>query len=283
MTTSTERRVNSQRSAEARDAALASGASESSAERLSLFTAKQIANVSRRLSRTAPAAWPMVEGFLAILFTPRCGSTLLAREIGRRYDIGQVGESFNPPRLTGRTAPEVIAAKKGAWFGTKLQTQGLIAAELSGAIDRYLDSMVFVFLLRRDVVAQAVSLFKAKQLQRFHSTGRQKNVDLVYNGAQIGNTVRSIVHATTSFQTILDQVGRPVHRLYYEDAADGNVARLAAVCDGLGIGRVETLAGRNFAELQPIRDAVNAEWGERFRAQIPQKAKAALEIYQALL
>ena len=268
---------------EARQAALGAGVSPASAERLSLFTAKQIANVRRRLTEPVAREWPEVDGFLTLLFTPRCGSTFLARELVRRFDIGKVGESFNPPRLTGRTAAEVIEARKGAWFATKLQTQGLICAELTGAIDRYLGQMTFIFLLRRDVIAQAISLSKAKQQQRFHSTGAPRKADVAYNPTQIGNNVRAIVHATRNFDVMIGMTGRPAHRFHYEDSADGNLGRLETVCDELGIPRAETQVGRNFAELAPIRDSLNVEWGERFRAEAPDNVKAALEAYQALL
>ncbi len=261
----------------------ASAVSEASAKRLSLFTTKQIANVARRLEEPVADQWPEVDGVLALLFTPRCGSTYLTRELSRRYDIGRVGESLNPPRLKGRTGADVVAACKGAWWGVKLGGQAIIAAELTGVIDRYQDKMTLVFLLRRDIVAQAVSLAKARQMQRFHSTSRGNDAELRYEPEKIGAAVRAIVQTTASYHKLLDMLDRPVHRFHYEDSADGNLGRLEALCDGLGIPRVATRKGRNYAELRPIRNSVNGDWAERFRAEMPRTVAAAIERYQAVL
>lgn len=46
----------------------------------------------------------------------------------------------------------------------------MIAAELCGFFDAYLRETSFIPLLRRDIVAQAVSCVKAKRTGQYHST-----------------------------------------------------------------------------------------------------------------
>lgn len=259
------------------------GLSEAASRRLSVFVPRQVEGVRRRLPPTLATTWPTVEGFLAILFTPRCGSTFFARELMRRHDIGHVGETFNTPRLKTRTGAEVVEKNAGRWFGAKLSIQGLMAANINGTIDHYVEQLYVIILLRRDVVAQAVSLHKAKQTQRWHSTGNERENDLVYDTDRIGNSVRNIVTTAHTFSKFVDICRRPVYRFYYEDSVDGDFSAMEKVCKEFGIPQVESRKNRNFATLQPIRDHVNEEWRARFLEHVDPRVQAAIDRYQALL
>ncbi|MEO7027054.1 MAG: Stf0 family sulfotransferase, partial [Caulobacteraceae bacterium] len=259
------------------------GLGEAASRRLSVFVPRQVESVRGRLPLPVATTWPTVEGFLAILFTPRCGSTFFARELVRGHDIGHVGETFNTPRLKTRTGADVVRQNAGRWFGAKLSIQGLMAANLNGTIDQYDGQIHFIILLRRDVVAQAVSLNKARQTQRWHSTGKEREKDIIYDANRIGNSVRSIVATAHTFAKFVDICSRPVYRFYYEDSVDGDFSAMENVCKELRIPQVESRKNRNFASLQPIRDHVNEEWRVRFLEHVDPRVQAAIDRYQALL
>ena len=96
-------------------------------------------------------------------------------ELERRFNIGAIHEALNPPQITafaarrGLSTPE--AALKEAvrerlsasgWFGFKAGARAMALGEHLGLLDQYWTRTTFILLLRRDVVAQAVSIARAK-------------------------------------------------------------------------------------------------------------------------
>jgi len=257
--------------AAAPDGAAALASAGPVAERLKVFTDAHVRKIGRKLGEVRTAPWPRIEGCLAVLFVSRAGSTFLARELECAFEIGRLRESLNPPLIRNRAAAQVVESRQDPWFSFKAGGNGVIAAELCGFFDAYLRETSFILLMRRDIVAQAVSRVKAKQTEQWHSTQLSKRV-AVYNGAKIAQGVKLIADGVERLRLYAEQSGRPWRSLVYEDFEHGDFTLAMAACDALGVPRRSADSAIRASPVERIGDAINEAWAERFR----QEAKPAM-------
>jgi LPS sulfotransferase NodH len=251
-------------------------------DRLAAFSAAKIEGVRRKLGPTRAADWPDIDGILAVLFTSRSGSTYLARELESIFAIGQMGEWLNPPRIRGKTADQIVVEREGGWFSLKAGGSGVIAAELCGFFDAYMDRAVFIRLVRRDIVAQAISREKALQTAQFHST-QQPRCEALYDGRAIARSIRLIADGVERIALYLTRVDRPWRTLAYEDFSCGDFSPAIAACDALGAPR---RIGERVGPYRPVHrigDASNLEWAARFREEVDPPTSARIQGYLAAL
>ncbi len=242
-------------------------APEAMTERLGAFTETNIGEVRQKLGvpRILPRA--NLEGCLALLFTSRAGSTCLARELECAFDIGRLRESLRPHRLIGPAAARDIESRNGKWLSFKGGGYSLIAAELCGFFDAYLPVTSFLLLSRRDIVAQAVSILKAKQTGRYHFSQLPKGSP-TYDGKKIAEYLVLIADGVEMLRTYARRSGRPCRLLVYEDFAEGDFTSAIKDCEGLGTPRRGPDRALRPARVIRIGDAVNLEWAARFRAEM---------------
>jgi len=249
-------------------------------ERVSAFAASKVDGVRRKLTAARPGEWPPLEGVLAVLFTARSGSTFLARELEPIFAIGEMRESLNPPRVAGRSADEIVASREDSWFSFKAGGPGVIAAELCGFFDAYMARTVFIRLLRRDIVAQAVSREKALQTAQFHSTqGRAR--EATYNARAIARSVSLIAKGVGALAAWLERVNRPCRTLIYEDFALGDFTPAILACEALGVPRRLGGGQAPYRPVDKIGDASNLEWACRFEADMDGPTRGCIEGYGA--
>lgn len=244
-----------------------------------------------------PLPWPELRGCLGILFTSRSGSTFLSREIEKRYAIGRVRESFNLPALRARarsTRLDTLAAaarhsivqlRENGWFGFKAGGPGLAVAERCGFLDHYLARAVFILLLRRDIIAQAVSLVKARSTTIYHSGqyARKTSEPATYSFDEISRAVRKIVRGTSLVENYARMTERPCKKAYYEDFASGNFVIIDAICSEFGVPARARPPKHRVQEVEKIGDHVNEEWCAQFRAQMDGRMHDLLEEYRTIL
>lgn len=208
-------------------------------------------------------------------FSSRSGSTFISREIVRRYDCSPMEESLNPIRVQRVGLPETRG-----WFAFKAGVPGLIVAEESGFFSAYLQQTYFLILYRRDVIAQAISLWKAKQSQEWHSNYAKTSNEPVYNAVKITQSVRNIVEAMEVMEDVLAQTRRPTRRIFYEDSVS-DFSTVERSLDDFGVPK--RAAWASVREVSPVRDRINAEWAARFRGEAGTAVTKLMERYQALL
>jgi trehalose 2-sulfotransferase len=210
--------------------------------------------------------------------SPRCGSHLLGHSL---HDTGLFGyplEYMNPtnlPRWAGRAAAEGGAPDRvlpflerrrtspNGVFGIKLFVDHLANFRAHGGDLRDYRA---ILLLRRDVVAQAVSFDWAVQSGSWISQMPER-AQPRYNPASIARRLEEIVEADGRWRKILGALGVPTLHMLYEDvAADPGAAtaRIAAHCD------VAFTEARQGARFIPERQESPAkrEWTTRFRAEV---------------
>lgn len=242
-------------------------------------------NTNEALLYVSSRPWPALEGVLCILFTSRSGSTFLAEEIGRRYAIGKIRESFNLPIVKegGDTPAEGMRAlvdrfREGPWFGAKAGRPGLVIAERCGFFDEYLGRTSFILLLRRDLVAQSVSMLKAKVTSRFHFAQAEKNAARSedYSYDRIAKGVNIYSRGVGRIIAYARATRRPFRTIAYEDFANGDFRAVEAVCSEFGIPRRAQGSPYDGRQIEKIGDSINDEWCARFREDMDKKTRHQL-------
>jgi hypothetical protein len=188
----------------------------------------------------------------------------MCRQFETLFDIGKMGESLNPPKLKRRTAQRIVAKRKGPWFSFKCSASGLLCAEASGFIDTYLAKTVIVRLVRRDIVAQAVSGVRAAQTGAWHSHNKPSQ-EPVYDANRIADSVRRLSFGVEQLRHYAEATGRPQAVLAYEDITTSDLAAAKAAGDFLGLPkRPWDDDSELLRPVEKVGDAINDEWKERF-------------------
>jgi LPS sulfotransferase NodH len=232
--------------------------------RLEAFSHFDVEQIVERLGDVHWPPWPEIQGCFVILFTARSGSTFLCRELERVFDIGRMGESLNPGQVKGRPVADIVRERENAWFGFKAGLQGIVAAEVCGFFDAYLSRTVFIRLVRRDIVAQAVSFVKAAQTSQWHR-GNAPRREPHYDAAAITKAIRKL---STGIRQLGDYAAgsqRPCLTLVYEDISEGDVTPAIVAGESLGLPRHPPGARAPHRPVERMSDAVNREWCERYR------------------
>lgn len=238
---------------------------------IELFPPNHVSAALAQVDAAAAGDWPEVN-CLAILFTSRSGSTHLGREITRRFEIGRIGESLGAPRLDreggGAAALKRIIAMDAwnGWFGLKTGIGGLIVGEAMGFLPAARARTTFILLIRRDIVAQAVSIVKARQTGRWLSSAlASPTVQPIFTNAGIAEQVAVIGGATPLLQRYLDRVERPWLPLAYEDFQGEDKSPVGLVCRALGLPERDEPVTTARPPVEKTFDEVNADWVTRFR------------------
>ena len=251
-------------------------------DRLNVFLASQRRRYAEQIPTAAPSAWPPLEGCLAVLCASRSGSTLLCREIESRYRFRRINESLRVHRLAKLAATKSLDSVDAAlaetvrgdsevgWFGFKAGAEALLVGETSGFLPANLDRFRLILLVRRDLVAQAVSLTKAQQTTIWHSNqvANRAPEDALYSAAHVGQSLRRVLAALETLRLYVKAAGVPSARLFYEDFAEGDPSTIEAACDRLGLPRRIARRTQNWRQVARIGDAVNLEWAGRFAADM---------------
>jgi LPS sulfotransferase NodH len=249
---------------------------DAAVERLMAFPSAQVLRIRHLVTRMGP--WPQVGDCLAVLFASRSGSTYLARELECTYDIGRLREALNLHLRERQTPGEIVKPGRNAWFSFKAGAPGVICAELSGFFEAYLETTSFIVLLRRDIVAQAVSNVKSMQTGQWHSNQKPK-CSPTYDGASIRRYVVSIAESVEALRSYTGLSGRPQQVLLYEDFANGDFRKAEEACDSLGVPRRAPYSHIRAVPVERIGDATNEAWGARFREEMDSSLRDRIERY----
>jgi trehalose 2-sulfotransferase len=142
---------------------------------------------------------------------------------------------------------------------------GLAAADLAGVLDALLGDVRFVFVARADKVAQAVSLWRALQTQRWRAQddGPAPREQATYSFAAIDHLVAQLAHEEYAWRHwFRSQRLRPLHVPYERLAADPH-GTVADVLRYLRLPAHDVPA----PALRHQRDTRSRAWAQRYRLE----------------
>ncbi len=254
------------------------GANEARRPRLTPFQASLDRKILREMGPISDESWPDVEACLLVLFTARSGSTFLTRELEIAFEVGKMGETLNPPKVKKRSLQKAIPKLKGAWFSAKAGVPGVVSGELCGFFDHYIHKTSFIRLLRKDIVAQAVSTAKAVQTRAWHTINTPV-AEAQYDGAIIADAIVKIERNVAQLRQYASLTGRPCLPLVYEDFAYGDLSPALKVGDALGVPRHKSDEGVVPRPVQRVGDATNEAWIARFTEEMDTQVRDCIARY----
>jgi LPS sulfotransferase NodH len=173
----------------------------------------------------------------AVAFTPRSGSTRLADILSRSELVGNPREWFNPAlrqRLVVTSASRDLAQyyrylktnfRSRRVFGVEVAWAHLRLLQTSGAPALLDDIEHWFFLRRRDLAAQAISLYKAQRSGTYHSIqGHSTATEVDYDARAIAGWVLRLVQQEFGFVNYFDGRDLKVRQLWYEELSQESPA-----------------------------------------------------------
>ncbi|MFD1794879.1 hypothetical protein FQV27_05660 [Paracoccus aurantiacus] len=221
----------------------------------------------------------------SILFTPRSGSSWLTSILTETKAMGTPTEWFNPQLMVtstrakgARDIDQFVAAISrhnihGDMFGFEI-TSHQIRATFGGAdgfMSHFSDAFFF-WLIRKDIVAQGVSLHKMVQTQVGHSANSdadaiaKSDASYSYDAGQIERWIKHIRHAEIETEAMIARFGLSPVRLSYEGiTAAGANETVGLFADALGakLAAADELPTTH----RKIGTEKNSEYATRFRAE----------------
>jgi len=247
----------------------------------------------------AQAPAPQQTGSYLICATPRTGSSLLCglldstgvaghpeswfrrqdeQEFADRWGIadpsnGTFGYAgyFRAAVAAGSTANGVFAAR--IMWGTMDEVTAHLApvypghaGSAGGLLSAAFGRTRFVYLRRRDVVAQAVSLLRAEQTGVWFETAGERQEPAAEPGfdfGQVRDLVRQIENENAAWEEWFTAEGIRPYRVLYEELDDDPVGIASGVLSFLGL---DLPAGRKITvRHKRLADELNARWVESYR------------------
>jgi LPS sulfotransferase NodH len=224
----------------------------------------------------------MPEKLYVVIFTARSGSSWLTNILSETRQLGFPEEYINPnfvrnvATAVNATVPEKFLAGLRRRRKTPNGVFGIEAREvdvkLFGAdcfFKTFGNGTVFFNLWRENMVAQAVSLFRAVETQHFHAKeGEETAAPPGYNSEAVGKWLIHLAVQENANIDMLAQRRRPFVNLCYEQMVSNREQTLRLFAGVLGIELTpETLAGKSAQPLKKIGDEWNNEVEKRFRAE----------------
>lgn len=218
-----------------------------------------------------------------VLFTPRSGSSWLTELLSTNPGFGQPGEWFNDslvPDIARHFGVDNIYDYVGAVTRTMCDPQTRVfGAEITffqlevmrQLVDFFqhfpLHRTKLFYLNRRDIIAQAVSLYRAVKSGVFHAADATDDAASVpYDADQIAHWLTHIRRQELGVEALIEEAGVTVERLRYEDMMAEEPARVvdrfSRVLHGADYGR-EVIAP---AAHKKLRSHETSAWIERFEA-----------------
>lgn len=231
---------------------------------------------------------PLPTNRYVMFFTPRSGSSWVADLLSRTKRLGRVIECFNPnfmPNMTrsvnAATLQEYCALlprrlQSGDSFGfqvTLFQMRAVFSRD-KDFLNLYADQP-WIWLIRSDIVLQAVSLYKMEMRQITHAPqmkGRsvvQAEQTLAYDGKRIRYWLDHILSMEQETEALFKQAGQQPLRLNYE--------RNAAMKPNHIVNVIARHSGRGTLRMRPLHSPhgkvgtdQNTAFADRFRSENPE-------------
>lgn len=234
--------------------------------------------------------------------TPRCGSNLVGEMLHGTGLAGDPQEYLNTRYINGfmrlRGEPEAKTLDLAAYmadlerrrttpngvFGVKIHFEHIdsVWKGRSNAAVKFLQRFdKFVLLSRRDKIAQAVSLYKARATQIWSSTDYQfmaeddprRSIKPEFDPAAIAKALKDLITDDAQWRELLTQHGLPHVELCYEDFVADYAGQGRRLLSELGIPEDKAAAGPKLKKQGADNDPLIAQ----FRQYIGLPAQAAAQ------
>jgi LPS sulfotransferase NodH/ribosome modulation factor len=230
-----------------------------------------------RMARTKPS-----ERVYVILFSARSGSTWLDSVLSATQRLGFPREYLNPAlvrqtaaELDARTPEDLIAMLRRAKqspngvFGLKARAIDitLFGANLFAAA--FAEPGIFFHLWRDNLVAQAVSLYRAVSSRRYHSNSPSTVTEPPpFDAAALLNWLRHVAATENDNVMLLQQHGIAARHLVYERITADRLGTVRQFAHALAVPFTQDdFREVGAKELTPVSDAWNQHAEARLRAQ----------------
>lgn len=205
----------------------------------------------------------------AICTEERSGSNLLCQHLestgvlGKPFEVFKYAADVARLRRVGATALEnhlKAAATANGVYGFKLFSGHFDFIAGTDWLER-LPALRLVYLERRDLLGQAISLVKATQTRSFRASVTPR-AEPRYDRAAISFALRRVTLAQARWKLFFatNDLG-PLH-LTYEEVCDDPTAAVRAIADRVGVDVAGI--GSSAPAMRVQRDSVSDEWRERY-------------------
>lgn len=209
-----------------------------------------------------------------ICFTNRCGSNFLANVVANTGIFPEAGEFFNWKTIVSTSKRKNILSfddycfyligkkTKNNVFMSKIGWEQLLMLGKLGQIPNIFNSSKFIWIQRKDVLGQAISLSIANQTKKWTSAQNSNNIVPEYRKDNIQKIIKGINLANLNFASYFSLYNASFIKIYYEDFCENIEMNVKKICDFTG----KNFQAANFkeAKLEVQRNNVNTEFRERF-------------------
>ncbi|MEO6394355.1 MAG: Stf0 family sulfotransferase [Devosia sp.] len=230
------------------------------------------------MTQSPPPGWTVPLRTIVIATLQRSGSNLLGELMVQTGLLGRPGEFFNPFALRatypgqGKTLTErfELARQHGATangvVAIKLFPEYVPTLQSGFRFSEWFGTPVWVWLRRRDLLAQAISLSLAREQGSYISANAPKR-EPTYSAQGIYNTMRELASRNIRWEVYFARTGIAPIPIYYEEIESDPDRVIRAIGDAAGI-ELGNFRSAPPAQFQKQRTACNAEWAERFRSEL---------------
>lgn len=214
-----------------------------------------------------------------IASSPRSGSHLFSTLITATGLAGHPEEHFNPWHMGDATnffpddllyGPEHIqrliekSTTPNGVFGTKAQfTQITNFVGLDQLINLFPAPLKYIFIERKDVIKQGVSLSRASQTDAFNSDYEERRTP-AYNFHHLGQCIREIRIQTKGWETYFHNRGIKPYRVVYEELVEDRSGYIRSALDFLEVSIPSDFQDPE-THLKKQADSLSNEWVEKFQ------------------
>lgn len=212
----------------------------------------------------------------AICSTPRSGSHFLGHLMKARIKAGHPLEYFHNKHFEvwqkrresskhTHILPylESIRTTQNGVFGIKIHFGNLNTLEQHISIRELINTYKFVYVLRKNALAQAVSYAKASQTGAWIS-GMPEVRKPSYDRLLILEKLRDIYRDNASWECLFSLYQVDFHKVYYEDLVENTNQRLQNVAKFLNLEASDDAVTQETLLPKQQSDSINQEWIERF-------------------
>ncbi|MCG6885036.1 MAG: Stf0 sulfotransferase family protein [Silicimonas sp.] len=182
-----------------------------------------------------------------LAFTNRSGSTHLGQLLASAPDLYGFREDLNHTTVCRRAGAEgltdltayvahitAIGATSGAGFGLKASAEQLRLVRLAG-IDGMFNRTTVIRIRRRDRIAQAVSLWMARETREWSSRQTPSGAPLTYDHRTLRRHLDSVQSAESALDLVLSILPYQVLNVDYDELCSAPENVVATLRAGLGL------------------------------------------------